>query len=82
MENHGKNVKFYRIMHQVIMVEDGLWYQRDKENHEWVFNQNWMTRYYDAQYDVVEIDYNERDECIEAIRPIPGFSSSEQDDLW
>ncbi len=72
-----RKIKFYRIENQIVMEKDGLWYQRDRNRHEWVLNHNWMVRYYDAQYDVVEIDYNEDDECIDAIRNIPGFSSSE-----
>lgn len=58
-----------------------LEYQRDQENHKWILNHDWMARYYDAQYDVIEIDYDESKEFAYAPRTIPGCVSVTQEKL-
>lgn len=61
-----------------MLLRDGLWYRRDKEHHRWIKEQEWMRRYYDAQYDVIEIEYDEEKEEVIKRSRIEGFWS--QDD--
>lgn len=81
--NNDREIKYYKfeLGNTVVMEKDGLWYQRDQENHKWILNHDWMVRYYDAQYDVIEIDYDERKEFAYAPRTIPGCFSVTQEKL-
>ena len=71
----------FELGNTVVMVENKFWYQRDREKHNWTLNSNWMVRYFDAGYDVIEIDYDEKEEEILARRQINGFWSANQDKL-
>lgn len=71
----------FGLAHSVVKEEGDSWYVRDREGHEWVQDQAWMRRYRDAQYDVIEITYDERSEKIVDRRRIPGFWSSSEDEL-
>lgn len=71
----------FELAHSVVKEEDGLWYVRDREGHKWTRDQEWMRRYDDAQYDVIEITYDERNEKIVDRRRIPGFWSISEDEL-
>lgn len=57
--------------------ENYLWYQRDRVKHEWVFDNSWMAKFLDAQYDVIEIDYDEANEQIVSRGLIDSFCSAE-----
>ena len=76
-------MKYYlfELGYSVVKQEGVCWYRRDRKNHEWVKDMEWLRRYYDAQYDVIEIDYSEAEECITGRKPIPGFWSIDQDKL-
>lgn len=79
--NNKREIKYYKfeLGNTIVMEKDGLWYQRDQENHEWILNNNWMARYFDAQYDVIEIDYDESEEFDYTPRTLPGFFSVTQE---
>lgn len=81
--NNKREIKYYKfeLGNTIVMEKDGLWYQRDQENHEWILNNNWMARYFDAQYDVIEIDYDESEEFDYTPRTLPGFFSVTQEKL-
>ncbi len=70
-------------LRETVVKEDaiGIYYERDKENHKWVEDMEWMRRYYDGQYDVIEIDYDEEHERIMNPRAIKGFWSKWQEDI-
>ena len=56
-------VKFYlfALGNSVVKVENGArWYRRDRQNHKWEASNSWLARFYDPAYDVVEIEYDER----------------------
>lgn len=61
--------------------ENYLWYKRDRERHEWIWDNEWMARYIDAGCDVIEMDYNEETEQIVGRSEINGFWSYEIDEL-
>ena len=61
--------------------ENHVWYKRDRVKHEWVFDNSWMAKFIDAQYDVIEIDYDEAAEQIVGREEIKGFWSAEIDEL-
>lgn len=61
--------------------ENYLWYKRDRVKHEWVFDNSWMAKFIDAQYDVIEIDYDEATEQIVGREEIKGFWSADIDEL-
>lgn len=62
----------------VAKKEGTSWFVRDKENHKWVADQSCDRRFYDAQYDVVKIVYDEGNEQIVCRENIRGFSSIEE----
>lgn len=61
--------------------ENNRWYKRDRENHIWVEDNEWMRRFIDAQYDVIEIEYVETTERIVYRSTIKGYSSVDIDEL-
>lgn len=71
----------FELAHSVVKEEGCLWYVRDREGHKWDQDQEWMRRYFDVQYDVIEITYDEKDEKIVDRRRIPGFWFSGEDKL-
>lgn len=81
--NNDREIKYYKfeLGNTVVMEKGGLWYQRDQDKHIWILNQDWMVRYYDAQYDVIEIDYDESKEFAYAPRTISGCFSVTQEKL-
>lgn len=82
-ENSDREIRHYKfeLGNTIVMEKGGLWYQRDQEKHTWIRNQAWMARYYDAQYDVIEIDYDEDNELAYAPRAIAGCFSLTQENL-
>lgn len=46
----------------VVKYDSFVWYRRDKKKHKWIADRNWMRRFYDVQYDVIEIVYDEENE--------------------
>lgn len=52
-----------------------MWYTRDQKNHTWEYDNSWDRRFEDAQYDVIEIDYDEETETISNRRMIHGYWS-------
>lgn len=59
----------------VVKESNGLWYRRDKTNHCWINDHEWMRRYFDAEYDVIKIKYDEFSEEITEREIIPEFYS-------
>ena len=57
----------------VVKVDGPQWMKRDRIRHVWVADFAWERRYYDASYDVIEIDYDEETERISNRREIKGF---------
>lgn len=76
-----KKYYLFALGNAVVLLQDGLWYRRDKEHHQWIKEQEWMRRYYDAQYDVIEIEYNEENEEVTKRNKIEGFWSLNDDAL-
>ena len=71
--------KFLLFQYGMIVKEEGsCWYRRDRLNHLWIPQQSWLDSYYDAAWDVIEIDYDESRERILARRPIAGFPVSQE----
>ena len=68
----------FELGHSIVKKEGSFWYDRDRKNHLWKYDSSWMARYFDAQYEVIEIDYDEETEQITARRQIPGFGCSEE----
>ena len=81
--NDAKEIKYYVFQPSitVVMNKGGLWYKRDRQNHQWIPSSVWMDRYYDAAYDVIEVSYDEKSETPYAPRAIPGFHSVTQAEL-
>ena len=73
-----KEMKYYlfALGYTVVKSEGRHWYERDPDLHIWKEDNDWMRRFIDAQYDVIEIDYDEDHERILARRKIPGCWSS------
>lgn len=65
MDNETKYYLF-ELGQVVVKKENNIWYVRNKINHKWIVDGSWMARYFDAQYDVIEIDYDEEKEIIKA----------------
>lgn len=63
----------FELGFSVVKQEGIYWYGRDRKNHKWNRNMDWMGRFYDVGYDVVEIDYDEERESITGIRPVYEF---------
>ena len=57
----------------IVKYDNNLWYVRDKIHHKWIVDGSWMARYFDAQYDVIEIDYDEETETIKKRNAVNGF---------
>lgn len=60
----------FELGHSVVKKVGETYYDRDSKNHKWNRDMKWMSRYYDVQYDVVEIDYDEERECIAGVRSV------------
>lgn len=54
-----KKCYLFEMGNTVVLFENGLWYRRDRNNHKWIVDGSWMARYFDAQYDVYDIKYDE-----------------------
>ena len=65
----------FELGFSVVKREGYTWYMRDREAHTWTRDPDWERRYYDAQYDVIEIEYDEENERIGSRRRIDGFLS-------
>lgn len=65
----------------VVKREGNNWYSRDKTNHIWKLDFEWERRFYDAQYDVIEITYDEENEIIKERKRIDGFFSTTDEEL-
>lgn len=78
-----KEMKYYlfELGYTVVKSDGRHWYERDPDLHIWKEDSDWMRRFIDAQYDVIEIDYDEDHERILARRQIPGCWSSTLDKL-
>ena len=61
----------------IVKNAGGIWYQRDRDKHEWVQDQSWMTRFYDVGYDVIQIEYDEANETIVSRERISGCWSAD-----
>jgi hypothetical protein len=72
----------FELGFSVVKEENGFWYQRDRDAHKWTENPEWCRRYYDAQYDVIEIEYDEENEKIVSRRRIQGFWSLDDEKLF
>ena len=58
----------------VVKSERYIFYDRDQKNHQWIKDGEWMRRFEDGAYDVLEIDYDEEHEQISNPRLIKGHS--------
>lgn len=66
----------FRLGFSIVKKDDhGRWYKRDRENHVWVEDNEWMRRFIDAQYDVIEVEYDEAAERIVYRARIEGYWS-------
>ena len=65
----------FELGNSVVKRNGVCWYIRDDIEHIWKADQSWMRRFYDAQYDVVEIDYDEESETIKDCHMIQGYWS-------
>ena len=72
----------FELGFSIVKEEGASWYRRDRSAHKWIADQSWDRRYYDAGYDVIEIDYDEENERIVSRRRIEGFWSSDDDRLF
>lgn len=77
-----KKYYLFEMGNTVVLNDDYMWYRRDKVNHNWISDSRWMGRYYDVQYDVIEIDYDEENEKILSRSRINGFWSADDDKLF
>ena len=72
----------FRLGFSIVKTDENyLWYKRDREKHVWVFDNEWMARYIDAQYDVIEVGYDEASEQIVYRAEIKGYWSADIDKL-
>lgn len=71
----------FELGNTVVKMENDLFYERDQKNHEWIQDGEWMRRFYDGGYGVIEIDYDEETEQISNMRAIKGSWSSWQDEM-
>lgn len=76
-----KKYYLFALGNTVVLNDDYMWYYRDKVNHKWISDSSWLIRFDDAQYDVIEIDYDEENEKILNRRRINSFWSSDEDKL-
>lgn len=64
---YNPKTKYYYLFtdfNAVILYYEHCWYRRDRINHKWIENIDWERRFYDAGYDVMEIEYDEKNERI------------------
>lgn len=62
----------FELGNTVVKEQNYIWYVRDRVNHYWEKDNSWDRRFFDVQYDVIEIDYDEASETIKNRRMIPG----------
>lgn len=72
----------FRLGFSVVKKDDhNRWYRRDRENHMWVEDNEWMRRFIDAEYDVIKIEYDETTEKIVYRERIKGYWSIDIEEL-
>ena len=76
MENPVKYYLF-ELGYTVVKYDGRSWFARDPELHLWKLDGEWRRRYDDSMYDVIEIDYDEENENIEAAQSLRGFHTLE-----
>lgn len=71
----------FSLGNTVVKYDNSVWYRRDEKRHKWIADGSWMGRFYDVQYDVIEIEYDEEKEKILSRNRIDGFWSSDDSKL-
>lgn len=76
-----KEYYLFSLGNTVVKYDNSVWYRRDKKRHKWIVDGSWMGRFYDVQYDVIKIEYDEENEKILSRNRINGFWSSDDGKL-
>lgn len=77
----GEMYYLFSLGNTVVKYARSVWYRRDKKKHKWIADESWERRFYDVQYDVIEIGYDEENEKILSRNRINGFWSSDDGKL-
>ena len=65
-----------------VLGNEQEWYRRDRANHLWIRDDAWSVLFYASEFDLIEIDYDEKQEKILSRRRLPCFFSASDNVLF